>query len=55
MPTLHILPLALFFLVFFGLILIPTLIWETIRKWFNSPSKRREKAYFSTHYRYEWR
>ena len=46
----------LLFPFLFGLaISLPVAIAEGVKKWFNSPSKRREKAYFSTRYRYEWR
>ena len=52
---LEIIPLMLPFSIFFFVGVLPIFIIETVKKWFNSPSKRKEKKFFSNRYRYEWR
>lgn len=47
----HVAALLLFPFLFGLAIAIPVAIWEGLKKWFNSPSKRRERAYFSQRFR----
>ena len=50
----HIAALLLFPFLFLLAISIPVFLFESLKHWFNSPSKRREKVFFSNRYRYEW-
>ena len=47
----HVAALLLFPFLFGLALSIPVAIWEGLKKWFNSPSKRRERAYFSQRFR----
>lgn len=51
----HIAALLLFPFLFGLFLSLPFAIVQGVKKWFNSPSKRGEKAFFSNRYRYEWR
>lgn len=50
----HIAALLLFPFIFGLFLSLPLAIIQAIKHWFNSPSKRKEKAFFSNRFRYQW-
>ena len=47
-------PVFLFFLLFFSVLLVPLALWDGIKRHFEQPNKRLEKKFFRERFHYNW-